>query len=745
MDAQQYQTTTTTTATATTATMTPFYRLWEQEHQSIRDRILDLLPREDVASLRLASSACCNMTTKRLFKRITITFSPSTFTKPSRVQALARIGHHVEHLTFHMAHSQSTFLPPLIHPLTGAEICFLYTPHTSMASVLARPKYANTELGEILTQQYPPVFHAATNVPSFINALKHLVALRHLTVRTPGQDPRERYRRDSVDYALISLRIALERAPLRSLDHLSLSHLHPSALHYFRYSPGGSFGALPSSQRRWRQIRKLSLSVESWDFADPTSPGRDHLKIIDDYLRSLAPGLETLSFSWLGLRGPCPLALSADPLFAPPRASKKLFNEVTSPMSPLPPAPARQPIHFPCLRRMSVSNASMSAAQLAGLVDAHRATARDFDFQDLVIVGGGSLDDALAPLMDQTSSGGTRLWSQHSRVRSSSETSGSAPGSLHSVPSLDELPSTPSAAAAAASRELLDFDLGSELGSEPSHHLFGEVSGPEFPLEILQQDMYDNQSQAAHELEDDLASEIAAAREVGTAVTTRLKKRRRRPSEDEAKREDKQKTRGSSGSSSKREKSKSRSRSHSNSSSTSSKHKEHDLQKKPSAMSVGSLSSSKGRRPSIPVPPMPCISPPIMDTSPPPVLLQPAVYNPSHRASGGRAADHGISSVQRDIEKEEAHRVMAEDSVARTSALRKAKEAVLSKLSEQFMKKQQPRDNNGHHGPLTGADSCAMAMRLREGLFGKSFVSVLPDDRAMSSQSVLVPLMFTRS
>lgn len=125
------------------------------------------------------------------------------------------------------------------------------------------------------------------------------------------------------------------------------------------------------------------------------------------------------------------------------------------------------------------------------------------------------------------------------------------------------------------------------------------------------------------------------------------------------------------------------------------------------------------------------------------MLLQPAVYIPSHRASGGRTADQGISSVQRDIEKEEAHRVMAEDSVARTSALRKAKEAVLSKLSEQFMKKQQPRDN--HHGPLTGADSCAMAMRLREGLFGKSFVSVLPDDRAMSSQSVLVPLMFTRA
>ncbi len=209
-----------------------------------------------------------------------------------------------------------------------------------MASVLARPKYANSELGEILTQQYPPLFHAASNVPSFINAMKHMPNIRHLTIKTPGQDPKERYRRDIVDYALISLRISLERAPLTKLTKLSLSGIHPSALNYLRHVPG--FGASPSASRRWRQIRKLYIALESWDFYGP-SPGLDHLKILDDYVRGFSQHLEKFTFAWLGRKGPCPLALSGDPLFAPARNTRKLFHEVTGPMSPLPARPSARP------------------------------------------------------------------------------------------------------------------------------------------------------------------------------------------------------------------------------------------------------------------------------------------------------------------------------------------------------------------------------------------------------------------
>ncbi|KAK2056344.1 hypothetical protein LY76DRAFT_156259 [Colletotrichum caudatum] len=666
---------------------TPFYCLWQKEHSSLGSKVLDLLPKRDLASLRLASSACCNIATKPLFKRIRVTFSANTFTKQSRIQALARVGHHVEHLHFHFAHSDATFLPPLVHPATGREICFLYTPHTSMASVLARPKYANTELGEILTQQYPPLFHAATNVPSFINAMRYLVNIRHLTIRCPGQDPQERYRRDIVDYAIMSLRIAVERAPLERLEKLSLSGMHPSAFNYLRHVPG--FGAVPSAGRRWKQIRKLNISVEAWDFYG-SSPGLDHLKIIDDYIRQFSGTLEKLHFTWLGPKGPCPIALYADPLFAPPKQCKKLFNEVTSPMSPLPPAPGRKPMHFPRLRYMQVRNATMTAGQLSDLVDAHQKTVKEYDFDNVVLINGGDWDEALAPLMEPSSGSSSDIWSQHSRTNSEADSIHSAEASHD-----DDLPS-PSAAAAAATRELLDFDLGSELYVDDEYYPYD--------------DLYEG-------LDEDLASDLAAAKEASTSFSTILKKKR-------VHRRKKHRKDDSGGGGGGKESSSSRhhgSRSHS-------RHRKHRHHREQPPVPE----EDDVFRPSTPVP---NITAPIQDMSPHPVLLQPAVYDPS--ANRYPSPEECISSVQRNIEQEEAHRMLAEDAAMRVSALRKAKAAVLMKLSKEFKRKGTP-------APGAGRDNCGLQMRLREGLFGRSFVSVLPDDRTMSSQSALVPLMVMR-
>ena len=294
-----------------------------------------------------------------------------------------------------MPHTAETFLPPLINPLTGREVNFLYTPHTTTASVTQRPKYGSPELGDILTQQYPPIFHAATNVPAFINAFTLLPNLRHLTISCPGQDPAQRYLRDVVDYALISLRIAIERAPLLRLEKLSLSHIHPSGLLYLRHMPG--FGCTPSAGRRWKQIRKLSITMDSWDFLG-LRPGLDHLKILDDYVRSFSSNLEKVSFGWSGRKGPCPFTLFSDPLFQPPKETTKLFGEVTSPMSPLPAAPSRPSMTFPKLRYMQVRNATMSAAQVADFVFEHRHTVREFDFENVLLINGGTWEDALAPL-----------------------------------------------------------------------------------------------------------------------------------------------------------------------------------------------------------------------------------------------------------------------------------------------------------------------------------------------------------
>ncbi|KAH6968551.1 hypothetical protein DER45DRAFT_16112 [Fusarium avenaceum] len=652
-----------------------FLAVLRSEH--IKDALLPHLSTTDLCNIRQSSSACCNLLTKRLFTRIHVSFSASTFTKSARVAALARIGHHVEHLTFYFPHSDATFLPPLVHPVSGNEICFLYTPHTSMGSVLSRPKYANAELGDILTQQYPPLFHAATNVPSFINAMRNFTNMRHLTIRCPGQDPRERYRRDTVDYALISLRISLERAPLEKLHKLSLSQLHPAAFNYLRHVNG--FGTVPSAGRRWRQINRLSISVDAWDFYG-TAPGRDHLKIMDEYIRNLAPNLDKFAFTWLGRKGPCPVALAADPLFAPPRASRKLFHEVTSPMSPLPETPGKGAIYFPKLRYLQVRNAVMNAPQLSHLINSHRPTVKEFDFESVVLSDNGNWDDVLAPIDTDDS------WSRSNSMAAPSEYS------LVTSPSSEHLPS-PSAAVTAASRELLDMDLGG------------------FPFDDIENEVIDSFPTEEITINDETLAPMYES-DAGFSTKLRKKRSRRRRRKHRSSDDDAPETPSPSPKSSLR----SLSRRH-----------------KPSRPRLQTSMEEESLRPRTPIP---NISAPRLISDPQPVLLQPTTYDPTRRKSTSRDPNEGISPVQRNIEQEEAHRLLAEDAAARVSALQKAKAAVLSKLSREFCNSKKPR--------VGDANACRfLAGRDLGTAFGPGMV--MEDRRALESRSVLVPLMFSRA
>ncbi|KAH7148577.1 hypothetical protein EDB81DRAFT_467419 [Dactylonectria macrodidyma] len=650
----------------------------------IKNALLPLLSTEDICALRQTSSACCNLVTKRLFTRVHVSFSASTFTRPARVAALGRIGHHIEHLTFYLPHSEATFLPPLIHPASGNEITFLYTPHTSMGSVLSRPKYANSELGDILTQQYPPMFHAATNIPSFINAMRNVPNIRHLTIRCPGQDPRERYRRNIVDYALISLRISLERAPMTKLHKLSLSSVHPSAFNYLRHVPG--FGSVPSAGRRWKQIRKLSISVDAWDFYG-TSPGLDHLKIMDNYIRTFAPNLEKFSFNWLGRKGPCPVALAGDPLFAAPRSAKKLFHEVTSPMSPLPIRPTRGPIHFPKLRYLQIRNSTMNAPQLSQLINSHRGTVKEFDFESVSLASNDNWDDALAPLDSDS------MWSRSSSTPAPSECS------LVTSPSSEFLPS-PSAAVAAASRELMNIDLGGFTFTDSDREIINSFSGDDDATTVV--------------------GPAPAESEFGASFTTRFRKRSRR-------RRRKHRNDGD-------ESPEKPSLTHQPSISD---HRSPSSRQKPSRPYMKPHVEEEFIRPETPVPnPVSApISAPILNADPQPILLQPTIYDPFTKRATAANSDSNISPVRRDIEQEETHRLFAEDAAARTSALQKAKAAVLTKLSREFCnKKTRPVEPNACRF-LAGRDLGTA--------FGPSMV--MDDCRGLESRSVLVPLMFSRS
>ncbi|RYP26083.1 hypothetical protein DL767_008186 [Monosporascus sp. MG133] len=637
--------------------------------------------------------------------------------------------------------------------------------------------------------------------------------MRHLTIKTPGQNPKERYRRDIVDYALISLRIALERAPLNELTKLSLSSVHPSAFIYLRHTSG--FGCLPSAVRRWRQIRKMHIAVEAWDFYGP-SPGLDHLKMIDDFIRSFSGNLEKFTFTWLGRKGPCPLSLAADPLFAPPRNTQKLFHEVTSPMSPLPPTPPRKPVVFRKVRYLAVRNATMNALQVSDLVNSHRQCVREFDFENVVLIDTGNWDEALAPLMDNTSQ--SEHWTRHSMATISEV------GSICPEVLAEDLP-THSAAVAAVSQELLDLDIS----------LFRDEEG---------------ETQESEDI--DLPSDIEAARKASLLFPNKLKKRRvtkrrrrrkesrqRREEEADMEQHERRHRRDPSEESlnqpakehqplrrfwhkrSKDSVEEPQTSAITNSTPNNSRQPSNESLNRPQEpprlviphqTSQGRLfgevesihSSTSSRRlfgeitpgsgsepelshspideqeedsyyfrpqtPQTPTPkaramppspsssksttakPMMEISAPILDTSPAmPALLQPTVYDPTAELCSE------ISAVQRDIEAEEAQRLVAEDAEVQISALRRAKELVLSRLAGRdfycgggaLNPKPSFRRDNGDspRKESFGAGSFLSSARFREGLFGRStsVVNMAPVSTDHRSMDTLGPREYVRA
>ncbi|KAF2820554.1 hypothetical protein CC86DRAFT_374250 [Ophiobolus disseminans] len=351
---------------------------------------------EDLASFRLVCHDFSSRAAPQLFESVTSTFKTSTFSKPARIEALSRIGRHVKTFTFHMPHTTDTFLPPIVCPETGEEKKFTYepqiqNPQNGPAKDKA-PKYGSWEMQDLLIKQYPPLFHAATNVPAFVSAFSELTNLAHLKISCPGFATAPRHCRSAVDYALISLRIAVERAPLYTLTSLSLHPIHPGGLLYLH--PMHGFGSTPSSAKRWSQIRHLSICMESIPFSSPSPRIRaqslEHLRILHAYLRTLSRSLTRLFFRWKGSRGPSPLSLDTEPCMLPLQEEclhPSMRGQVRGP----------RPLTFSRLRHMELENAVMDSNQISDFIHKHRRSLREFTFED-VKLRQGDWDAALEPL-----------------------------------------------------------------------------------------------------------------------------------------------------------------------------------------------------------------------------------------------------------------------------------------------------------------------------------------------------------
>ncbi|RYN80043.1 hypothetical protein AA0117_g3156 [Alternaria alternata] len=388
------------------STSSVFLRFWLND--TCRDNVLDHMEPEDLSNFRLVCHDFSSKAAPRLFEKMTVTFKTSTFSKPARLEALSRIGRHVKTFTFHMPHGPDTCLPPIIDPCTGTEKQFIYEPQVQIPqhgpAKDKAPKYGSWEMQDLLIKQYPPLFHAATNVPAFCAAFSELINLTHLKVSCPGSTGSLRHRRGVVDYALISLRIAVERAPLYSLSALSLHPIHPGGLLYLH--PMHGFGSTPSSAKRWSQIRRLSICMESIPFTSSSSRTRaqsvEHLRILHAYLSTLSRGLTRLFFRWKGERGPSPLSLDREPCMLPSQeesAHPSLRGQTHGP----------RPLKFPRLRVMELENGLMDSAQISDFITKHKRSLREFNFED-VKLREGDWDLALEPLTTIT---GSESWKQY--------------------------------------------------------------------------------------------------------------------------------------------------------------------------------------------------------------------------------------------------------------------------------------------------------------------------------------------
>ncbi|KAI9699899.1 MAG: hypothetical protein M1820_006961 [Bogoriella megaspora] len=364
------------------ASSSAFVRFWLSDN--CRERLLSCFEKPELAAVRLVCHDFSVRAAAPLFEDLSVTFKSSTFTKPAKIAALERIGHHARSFSFNVPHTEETFLPPLIDPSTGEERVLAYVPQLPSPENIRNkdPKYGSWEISDLVVKQYPPLFHAATNVSSFIRAFSSIPFVKHIKISCPGQVASERDRRSVVDYALVSLRIAVERAQLRSLNTLTLSPIHPAGLFYLK--PALNFGSTPGSARRWTQIEHLTIHLDS--FKVEGKAATDHLRAVHTYLRGFSSSLVCCSFRWNGRRGLDPFTLETEAAIQPEATEHPLARNRRV-----------APLRFPKLSHMEVENATMDASQISSFLTRHRRTIADVKFENIHLRT-GSWDDALAPL-----------------------------------------------------------------------------------------------------------------------------------------------------------------------------------------------------------------------------------------------------------------------------------------------------------------------------------------------------------
>ncbi|KAI6802209.1 hypothetical protein KC361_g1305 [Hortaea werneckii] len=344
-----------------------FLRFWLDDR--CRENFLSFLPKDDLKAFRLTCHGISARAAPELFRDLHITFRTNTFIKPAKTAALDRIGYHVRKLSFGFPQTAESSLPPLVDPTTGTEMGFTYIPRVERSNA-QNPKYGDVATTEALTRQYPAIFHASTNASAFVRTLSALPHLEHLLIDCPGYGSRAKGARNTVDFALTSLRFAIEHVNCRTLQSLSLTSMVPNGLQYLM--PHAGYGTTPASTRVWSRIQHLTLRLK-------TQGDRKEQQMLHRYLRGFHEGLTTLSVCWEGHRGPFPLIGLPHTATTKAGASRVSHKYQT----------AVQPsIRFARLKKLSVCNAQASAAEISALIGSNNETLHEVELQDVELTEG---------------------------------------------------------------------------------------------------------------------------------------------------------------------------------------------------------------------------------------------------------------------------------------------------------------------------------------------------------------------
>ncbi|KAF8454672.1 hypothetical protein BDZ91DRAFT_747296 [Kalaharituber pfeilii] len=358
-------------------------KLFSNNH--IRHAILSHLDPSDVAFLRRVSILFCKKVTPTAFKTLTVTFRPLTFDS-ARLVALERIGHHIKKFRFVFPHTEETYMPPMLDPRSRKLVNLVFKPHARLGKHKGGPIFGSKRMDDLVLQNYGILMIAAADIRSFTEALKMMPNITNLTVCCPGIPMGEPGRRCIIDYALWSLRVAIERSGLQGLRSLHLEPMHMTGLQYFL--PGTmSLGSKIDGHKAWANVRSLTMNISAWR---PIAKARNgsmyvaNLKFLHQYMEYFK-FVRKLKFAWTSeARGVCPLTL--DNLLYPPGNSIQQRRA----------GPNRE-LNFNKLCKLSLTNVAADATALKAFLCRHVSTFRQWSLNDVYFVN-GTLEDALAPV-----------------------------------------------------------------------------------------------------------------------------------------------------------------------------------------------------------------------------------------------------------------------------------------------------------------------------------------------------------